>query len=234
MRTFAANFTAELAAETAAFVLLLEIETATPVYYTSCDIPVVTGGKRYTPREFAIPRIAAGSGLSVGSIEIEFASVDQLLAALFLGEDVAGAGVLLSIAAMGSDYRVVTDGGSGDALSFTADDITFGAAPLTFGSGGSDIVMPWFRGLVSTYDLDETDLTVTVVNELILWSKKTLRKCQASCPWPFKGDECGYSGAATWCDQSWTRCTALANTASYGGFRFIRATMEKEIKWGRN
>ena len=68
MRTLAANFTAELAAETAAFVLLLDIETATPVYYTTCDIPVVTGGKRYTPREFGVDRIAAGSGLAVGSL----------------------------------------------------------------------------------------------------------------------------------------------------------------------
>ena len=41
------------------------------------------------------------------------------------------------------------------------------------------------------------------------------------CPWPFKGVECGYSGAQSSCDKSWARCHALANTNNYGGFRFI-------------
>lgn len=45
-----------------------------------------------------------------------------------------------------------------------------------------------------------------------------------TCPWPFKGAECTYSGAATDCDHSWSNCTLLANTDKFGGFRFMPAT----------
>ncbi len=41
-----------------------------------------------------------------------------------------------------------------------------------------------------------------------------------SCPFPFKGPECGYVGSATSCDQSWSNCTLNANTNRFGGFRF--------------
>jgi parallel beta-helix repeat protein len=42
-----------------------------------------------------------------------------------------------------------------------------------------------------------------------------------TCPWPFKGFECGYAGAETDCNKSWARCSQLGNTNRYGGFRFI-------------
>ena len=42
-----------------------------------------------------------------------------------------------------------------------------------------------------------------------------------TCPWPFKGAECGYAGTETECNKSWARCSQLGNTTMYGGFRFI-------------
>jgi hypothetical protein len=41
------------------------------------------------------------------------------------------------------------------------------------------------------------------------------------CPWDFKAFECGYTGEAGACDKSWANCSALHNTARFGGFRFI-------------
>lgn len=232
MKTFASEFTDELAAETAAMALLVDFEFDTPVYYNwPLDIPVVTGGKRYLPKDMDIRAIPSAGGLAASRVEIDMASVDQTVASLLLSEDAAGTGVLISMAAIGSDYRVVKEG-AGDAALFGSEAITFGAEPLSFGSG-DDVVYPLFRGMISTYRLDELNATISCVNELILWSKKTLRKCHDSCPWPFKGTECGYSGAATWCDQSYARCTALGNQNNFGGFRFIKATQEKEIRWGR-
>lgn len=90
-----------------------------------------------------------------------------------------------------------------------------------------------FRGLVSTWKLSEPKASITIVNEFILWNKKTLRKYQSACRWPFKGVECNYTGAATWCDQSYARCVAVANTDNYGGFRWLPDLMERQIYWGK-
>lgn len=90
-----------------------------------------------------------------------------------------------------------------------------------------------FRGLVGEWELTEGKCRIKLVNEFILWSKRTLRTCQASCPWEFKGTECTYSGAEDWCDQSYDRCADLANTDSFGGFRFLPSLEEKKIWWGR-
>ena len=90
-----------------------------------------------------------------------------------------------------------------------------------------------FRGMVAEWELTESKLRIKLVNEFIFWSKRTLRTCQASCRWEFKGTECTYSGAATWCDQSYARCLSLGNTDNFGGFRFLPSLEEKKIWWGR-
>lgn len=89
-----------------------------------------------------------------------------------------------------------------------------------------------FRGMVAEWELTEDKLRIKLVNEFIFWSKRTLRTCQASCRWEFKGSECTYSGAENWCDQSYDRCIALANTDNFGGFRFLPSLEEKKIWWG--
>ena len=38
------------------------------------------------------------------------------------------------------------------------------------------------------------------------------------CYWKFKGVECGYSGTATTCDKSLSRCQELNNSPRFGGF----------------
>ena len=94
-------------------------------------------------------------------------------------------------------------------------------------------VAEFFRGILSDWDISEDTARITVVNEFILWKKKTLRICQSTCPWGFKETECGYAGVETWCDQSYERCLALNNEDQFGGFRFLPSIMEKEIWWGR-
>lgn len=89
-----------------------------------------------------------------------------------------------------------------------------------------------FRGLIADWRMDELAIRITLKNELVLWKKRTLRKARVMCRWPFKGTECGYSGAAGACDKTYARCAVLGNTANYGGFRWIGDMMEKEIQWG--
>lgn len=94
-------------------------------------------------------------------------------------------------------------------------------------------VAEFFRGVLSDWDIAEDKARVTIVNEFILWKKKTLRICSSTCPWGFKETECGYAGAETWCDQSYEHCLSLGNENNFGGHRFLPSIMEKEIWWGR-
>lgn len=92
----------------------------------------------------------------------------------------------------------------------------------------------FWRGIVGGWELmDDNIARISITNEMILWNKKCLRSHSATCSWTFKGTECGYSGALTWCDQSYDRCTALSNTTKFGGFRFLPSIMEKNIWWGK-
>lgn len=92
--------------------------------------------------------------------------------------------------------------------------------------------VPLYRGELSFYELAYV-VTLHVVNELVRWRKKCARRSQSSCPWPFQGNECGYSGDGTWCNQTYDRCTVLGNTDNFGGNRFLPALMQKRIWWGR-
>ena len=101
------------------------------------------------------------------------------------------------------------------------------------------------RALVVTPNLDEAahlvgrplagepDMEIRIVNEMVLWNQKTLRIAQSTCPWIFRGAECGYGGSASWCDQSYERCTALGNADRFGGFEFLPSIMERQVWWGR-
>lgn len=90
------------------------------------------------------------------------------------------------------------------------------------------------RGIVGGWEISEDNkIRITITNEIVLWKKKPLRIQMSSCPWVFKGTECGYSGGSVFCDQSYDDCAVKSNTDHFGGDRFLPALMEKEIWWGR-
>ena len=90
-----------------------------------------------------------------------------------------------------------------------------------------------FRGFIGGWNAVEPDMEIRIVNEMVLWNQKTLRIAQSTCPWIFRGTECGYGGSASWCDQSYERCTALGNADRFGGFEFLPSIMERQVWWGR-
>ena len=99
--------------------------------------------------------------------------------------------------------------------------------------GMTPLVEAVFYGIVSEWNMDEKIADVQIVNEFVFWNKKSLRLPSDLCQWPFKSSECGYSGAETICNGTYTRCQALGNTAQFGGDRFLPALEEKEIWWGK-
>ena len=221
-----------LASEQGKMFWFLELLFSTTLRYTDCDIDLwnmvnyinlvtegedflVTEGDAYLITEqgyssnkfetmpFNISTINYSAKSSVDKVTINIQNVDLQMSAVFLNEDIMNKWGILWIGFLDSNNIVI----------------------------GQPIEV--FRGLVSTWKLSEPKASITLVNEFILWNKKTLRKHQSACRWPFKGAECGYSGGETWCDQSYARCVALNNEDNFGGFRWLPDLMEREIYWGR-
>ena len=232
MRDLSSFVEAALAAEEGKLFWFLELQFSTYLRYTDCDIDLwnianfinlatesgnflITESGNYLITEqgcssnkfetmpFSVTPINYSAKSSVDKAVIEIANVDLQMSAVFLNEDIMNKWGVLWVAFFNDDNVII-------------------AQPIEV-----------FRGLVSTWKLSEPRASITLVNEFIFWNKKTLRKHQSSCRWPFKGIECGYSGAETWCDQSYARCTVLDNTDNFGGFRWLPNLMEKEIYWGR-
>ena len=92
-----------------------------------------------------------------------------------------------------------------------------------------------FEGELDDWEVDETDLSIRVVSAASQWAQRTLSKQAGTCRWKvFKGTEWQYAGVESWCDRTYSRCSALTNTANFGGFRFLPDLIDKDIWWGRS
>jgi len=204
MKTFSANLIAALEDEEATGIVLLDMQFATTLRYSNAEIPWYDASSNlYTPAAIDFGAVNYAPSGAVDTMKIGFPNIDLGMSAVVLGQDVIGKTVIVTVVILDTTDFAVVD---------------------TFES---------FRGIVDDWALDEDQVTFDLVNELILWRKETLRTASSSCPWPFKGDECGYSGGETACDRTYNRCTALGNTDNFGGFRFLPSIMEKDIWWGR-
>jgi hypothetical protein len=203
MRDLSALIKAALAAEEGAMFWFLELQFGTYLRYTDCDIDLYYSGNKFETMPFSIGPIKYSAKSSVDKVVIDIQNVDLQMSAVFLNENIMNKWGILRIGFFDNNGVII------------------------------DQIFEVFRGLVSTWKLSEPKASITLVNEFIFWNKRTLRKHQSACRWPFKGIECGYSGGETWCDQSYARCTALGNTDNFGGDRWLPDLMEKEIYWGR-
>lgn len=203
MRTLNATLKAEYEKDAFEFFMLVKFGFSTVLRYTDWDVPVYYDSEKYTPRNLDFQDIALAASMSVDRMTIELDNVDRLVSTALLSEDCRNKEI-------------------------------FAYAGANVKTGGNQIVEEFFRGRLDTWDIQgETKVRIDVVNELIFWNKKALRIHSSTCPWAFKGTECGYSGVETWCDQSYERCAALSNSDNFGGFRFLPSIAEKEIWWGR-
>lgn len=203
MRNIDATLTAELAKEAFAHFFLVRHGFSTEQRFTDWDIPVYYDSEKYSPRAFTFGDIVTAAGMSVDRVTIDYDNVDRVVSTALLSEDCRNKEINVYVAC----------------------NIT---------SENNQVVEELFRGLLDSWTIiGDRTVAIEIANELILWNKKTLRNHAATCPWAFKGTECGYSGEESWCDQSYERCLALSNDAQFGGFRFLPAVAEKEIWWGR-
>jgi len=206
MRDIDSNILAELAKqELRPFYLLDMYIDSTHYRYTDCDVPIVFDSNTYTPLGFSIGGVNYSSQNIVDSVDITIDNLDSVMTSIFIGGTPQGSTVTLALILLDSSYAIV------------------GSASATV-----------FEGTIDTWDLDEERCSITLTSLFSQWAQKTLSKHSPSCRWKeFKGTECGYAGAQTWCDRTYARCQALGNTDNFGGFRWLPSIIDKEIWWGR-
>lgn len=90
-----------------------------------------------------------------------------------------------------------------------------------------------FSGQLDGFNLDETELRLSINSLFVNWQHSSFSKHSISCRWcKFQGIECRYAGAETGCDRSYETCIKLLNTAHFGGYRWLSDVENKTIWWG--
>jgi len=187
--------------------------------YTDCDVPLNLGSyvdyidgewvlqsgdaEVYQPRKFVVESIRYSIADIVDQMKIDIDDMDYALAPVFIGGTPEGEAIKLQNVVLNPDNHII---------------------------GGA---MLYFEGEIDGWNRDEVKLSVIATNLFSQWAQKTTARHSASCRWKaFKGTECGYSGDAAWCDRTYGKCGELANTANFGGFRFLPDLVGKQIWWG--
>lgn len=206
---FNSEFIAQLEAETATVVICIALTIDETTYYW-CDgtIPIYLDSNKYLPKGINLDSIEAETGMSMKRCQISVPNADGIIGSLVMSEDVREEQFILYWAALNDVGEIVASGnGYGE----------------------------FFRGVIDDWDNDYSKDTVILrgVDELIYWQAKTLLTSDATCPWPFKGARCGYSGSATYCDQTYELCKTYGNTNNFGGDLYLPEIMEKQLWWGK-
>jgi len=239
MKTFNPSIVLELAKEGFSFYLIVAMELESGTYrYVDADIDLWYGGYKYTAMDFVFDQVETSGSMSVDTVSVTFGNADLTMGAMVLSEDILGRPFTLSFICVAGELGrkvlteslvdIILEGGLVDGEDMLME-IGQTLGPYSIIGGHS-----LFYGLISDWKIEEEKVWVEIQNELVFWSKRTLRKCDSSCPWEFKGTECGYAGGQTWCNQSYERCSELSNTSSFAGHRFLPDIEEKDIWWGKN
>lgn len=212
MRNYDAAMTEQLIAEVTQMYFLLEFQFTSATYrYTDRDVSVFYASNRYYPINFKFDNISLSGSMSVDNVTLSIDNVDRVFSGILLNEDCRNQPVIIRFGVRRKPPDV-----------------------LGVEQPEEDIVEDMFTGILAGWDIEgDSKVNIEVVNEFILWNKKTLRKHSASCPWSFKGTECNYKGTGiAICDKTYDTCLSIGNNDQFGGFRFLPSIQEKETWWG--
>jgi hypothetical protein len=202
MRSIPTALNTELLKEASFLAHLVVLSAATPLRYTDLDVDVWSGGNQYMARGFEFDGIEYSLSATVDKMGLRVDNVDQAVSSLVMSEEIRGKGASITLAALTDQAQVIA------------------TAQI-------------FSGLIDMIEVDELSGRIDIVTPWILWRRKLPRRAHsATCPWVFKGTECGYTGGETWCDQTYERCTALSRTSYFGGFRWLPDLQDKQLWWG--
>jgi len=213
MRAINPDILAALEADTFTFFFLLRFDFNSPLCLTDAEHEVYYDGERYAPVGFSFDSLSGGAALAVDSLDIDIDDTDQAISATLLGEDVRNKWATLALG-------IITETEVDDS----------GTPRIETGRAFQRL----FRGIVGGWYLSGDNMAqITLTNEWVLWNKEPSRIQSTSCPWAYRGTECGYVGPAGPCDKSYEACKQRGNEMQFGGDRFLAAAMMKEVWWGR-
>jgi phage-related protein len=186
---------------------LVEIQTPTPIYWTTCNIPLYALSQMWTPRPLKISGLDTSQG-EVENVALEVGDADGFLAL----QDLGGAGLVGTSVIIRQIWL--------DA-----------SAPMTV---LGTIVR--YDGQIEKPSYTEALATFKLRGPILLSGRQFPSiKCAPTCPYVFGGPVCGYNLylGATSCGRSYTDCVAKGGTQAirFGGMRSIPAPGTK-ITWG--
>lgn len=191
--------------------LLLDLTDGTTDYkYTTLDVPIyitasgTTASGTYQPKGFKFESINSTVSNVMDDCTLRIDDLDDVLKAAFVGGVIRGQTASVHVGLIDSNEDVI-----GTVLLFT--------------------------GEVDSFTIDELELRLVIGSIFTKWAHQAYNKHSSSCRWKvFKGVECAYAGAETWCDRSNTRCIVLNNEANFGGFKWLPSIENKKFQWGPN
>jgi hypothetical protein len=204
MKNWPVLFVAELEKENYKPFHLLQMEFSPILRYTTADVPLAYQGNEFSPRAFEIPELKYSIDSGVDKITIEIDMADR--DATLLEEFIGGTPGDIPVHLY---LQVLNE----------------------YMQAISTAIL--FSGRIDSFEKGTSLLSVAVASFHSLWNKRTMEISTPTCRRNFKQPDCGYAGAATWCDRSWSRCTNLNNTDRFNGFRFIPSLSEADLWWGR-
>jgi len=205
MRNYSTQITDQLAGEEfKPFYVLSMTISGTTYRYTDCQVPIYFNSNVYTSIGLGAINVAYSINNVVDRINIEIDNIDSAMTGLFVGGTPTGSAAQLEQVVLNSDNNVI-----------------------------GDVSVVLFQGEIDKWGIDEDILKVTLVSQFVRWQQVTFSPHSASCRWKaFKSTECDYAGGSTWCDRTYTRCIALANSTNFGGFRWLPSLQNIDIEWG--
>jgi len=203
MKALPIELTTELAKEYHAIAHLFELSFPVVYRFTDADIDIYYAGYWWTSKGISFNSANVSASPKVDSIEFEIDNVDLSISAIVMNDEIRGKACTIYRVALNKNMTVL------------------GASKL-------------FVGFFDAIEVDNQRARFSIYNHFIRWKMLTPRRIhQATCAWTFKGAQCTYAGAETWCDHSWERCVALGNKLNFGGFKWLPALVDKQIWWGR-
>lgn len=176
---------------------LVKLHFAVPQCLADCDLPILYNGDTYSP----------AAGLVVGGVQGSQDDRRAVSASIRIGNGSDYWGALLASLSSTQRHPLV------QVFEAWLDP----AAPSSTPVAVRGLLVGTVEG--SAWTPLEAELSVgpsvDARSATLPW-----RACDTRCTYrKFKGLQCGYAGAATTCDRSFTTCTALGNQARFGGFR---------------
>jgi hypothetical protein len=187
--------------------LKVTVSTAKILHFTDAGIDITFAGEWWLARRFTYPEVEKSYEASADSTKLTLDNVDGYFTRLTRDTDLRKSATIIYTVWLDDNMKVV-------------------------GATAESDLRCVLYGLWDRSEVVDSKIEVDILDQSIKSKYCRLRRHSPNCQWIFKGDDCRYAGAETWCDFTAARCVTLANYANFGGFQWLLDLKNKEISWG--